>query len=152
MYLTLPLIALLGVRPCAAQKPLAELYFIHFTSPIALAQEKFVHEAVRSQDPDPVLVIEPAAQRLFVNTIAHLDRAQLQAGIEACGLVIDRFERISDEAPAERAQEIGLDMEAPVLVNTGDPVQDNARYDLLKKVFLATRSSPPLEQARDPNR
>lgn len=136
------LLVLFNTEHCLAQRPLAELYYVHFASAVTPAQEKFIHEAVRSQDPDPVLVIERTAQRAFVNTVVHLDRAQLQAEVQVGGLVIDRFERIGDEALAERAVAAGLEMEAPELNNTGDPVQDNARYDLLKRVYLATRPSP----------
>lgn len=136
-YMPLILLSFFPAVLSVAQKPLANVYFIHFSMVVSGTQEKFVHEAMRAQDPDPILVIDPPAQCAYVNTMARLDRTQLQSELNACGLIIDHFERIMDEAPVLRSERPRVIEAWPAYVSTGDPVMDNARYDLLKRVFIA---------------
>lgn len=122
-----------------AQHAAEHLYEIVFGSPIALQQEKFLQEGLRSQDPDPVVVISHAEGRVWVGTGSPLDQGLLSDALVPSGLLMTAMVPISEGRSSIGPGANGANDVMPEFVNTGDILTDNAIYDLKKRVWLARR-------------
>ncbi len=131
----LVLCALLAFLIGHAQRAPEHAYTILFSTPIALAQEKFIHEALRSQDPDAQVWINAAEQNTLARVHAPIDRDLLQADLAPCGLVITYFGRPISDHPHMKSLPAG-DVAMPVFKDSGDPAVDNARYEVEKKAWV----------------
>ena len=145
--------SLLWARASAhAQKPFEFDRTIEFASAFDHAQEKFIHEGIRDQDPAALVWIDVTGQQVLVRVHVELDRAQLQAAVAASGLHITYLGPPRIEA--EGLKSLNSTSMAPVYRDSGDPASDNARYEIEKRTWIETRpdlyqqqlQAPPKEQ------
>lgn len=120
-----------------AQKPPELDYTITFTTVISLTQSKFIHEALRSQDPDAVAWVEQASHIALARTHVHLDPAEFQVAIAPSGLVVQQLSAISGGDPVIRNGLPPASSERmPEYQNTGDATRDNIRYEVAKRAWI----------------
>lgn len=143
-------ITMLGLVDVAAQTPGEFLQVIRFSSPFDLAASKFIHEGVRDQDPTADVWIELSEQNVLVRAGVELDRNELQLVVGQAGLQITylgppghAIERDGGSADA---------VVAPEYRDTGDPSQDNARYEAEKRAFIEAHPDLYQQQLTDPDR
>ncbi len=122
-----------------AQQPAEHLYEIVFGTPITPSQEKFVHEGLRSQDPDPVVVVAHAEKKVWVGTSAILDQELFRDALAPGGLQITDFVLIHESGRSSGADASGTNEALPEYVSTGDVQRDNSIYDLKKRLWLSRR-------------
>jgi hypothetical protein len=130
------LIAVFTASICFAQKAPEHAYTIRFSEPISQPQEKFIHEALRNQDPDALVWIDAAEQQVLTRVHAPLDRDQLQADLLPSGAVIFYLGRPVADHPSQKSAEASTEMQLPAFKDTGDPATDNVRYELEKKAWI----------------
>jgi hypothetical protein len=112
------------------------VYTIRFAEPVTQMQEKFLHECLRSQDPDALVWINAAERNALTRVHAALDRDQLQTDMAASGAVITYLGRPVVDHPLQKSVQPNGEVQLPVLKDTGDPATDNARYELEKKAWI----------------
>lgn len=130
------LVAVFMGAVCIAQKAPEHTYAIGFSAPITLAQDKFIHEALRSQDPDALVWINASERNALTSVHAALDRDQLQTDIAASGAVITYLGRPVADHPSQKSAEASTEVQLPIFKDTGDPATDNVRYELEKKAWI----------------
>jgi hypothetical protein len=123
------------VPQALAQKPEEHDLKITFTTPVSQAQAKFVHEGIRSQDPDPLVWLDMGAQSAIVRCHVVLDRNELQAVIAPSGLVIARITEIGAGTPTVRST-TDVNEPMPEFIETGDEAMDDLRYELAKRAWV----------------
>lgn len=132
----LSLIGLLSTMLCLAQRAPELAYTIQFSTVIDQAQEKFIHEGLRSQDPDALVWINALEQNVLTCVHATLDRDQLQTALAPCGLVITYFGRPRADHAVAKSTSVDSEEPMPAFKDTGDPSLDNARYEVEKKAWI----------------
>lgn len=127
--------ACLVLAPASAQQdhPHRQDVRIVFEGALTLPASKFVHEGLKAQDPDAFVVIDSASHCALVRTAIHVDRQQLEAAVAPAGLHIIHLGLLQEPAPQQRS----TSAQRPRYLDTGDPVADNIRYDLLKRAWIA---------------
>jgi hypothetical protein len=119
----------------SAQQPEKHDLKITFATPVSSAQVKFVNEGIRSQDPDPLVWLDPGAQSAIVRCHVVLDRSALQTAIDPSGLVIVRIMEIGAGTPAVKSA-VDPNEPMPEFVDTGSEALDDLRYELAKRAWV----------------
>ena len=132
-------VLLLAALRSHGQKPLELDLMIEFSTVFDHAQEKFIHEGIRDQDPVALVWIDVAAQQVLVRMHSELDRVQLQAVIAAAGLHITYLGPPRIEADGLKSLSGNVNSAVPIYHDSGDPASDNARYELEKKAWIEAR-------------
>jgi hypothetical protein len=132
------LIGYFGQSHCTAQSGEIYAYRIQFTSEITDARSKFVQEALRDQDPDPLTWFESGSRVLFAYVHAPLDVSALGQAIVPSGLGIAHSGPIDEGVPIGGS---ASSSSMPEQLDTGDPVRDALRYELAKRGWIAEHSN-----------
>ncbi len=128
------LVVTLILSPAATAQRTNELnYKAHFTGLTSTAAEKFVIEAFHQQDPDMLLSLDRDLQQGKVRTLVALNETELAAGLAAHGITVELSVTWAGSPNGPRAI---VAPGFPTPPNTGDPVQDDATYELAKQAWI----------------
>lgn len=119
-----------------AQKPVEIDIAIHLAPAFHEAQMKFVHEALRAQDPSCLIWPDLPTQRVIVRTVVPLDRAALEQAIAPVGLQVISADLVLPAGSAERKAMIMASMGFPAFIDTGNPELDQATYQAAKEAWI----------------
>lgn len=119
-----------------AQKPVEIDYSIHLAPAFTEAGTKFIHEALRAQDPSCRIWPDPPSQRVIVRTTVPLDRTAFEQAIAPGGAHVVSVDLLLPAGDSERRAMIMASMGFPVFVDTGDPELDQANYQAAKEAWI----------------
>ncbi len=134
-FAVLPLLGSIFSLPLVAQKLMEEDQLIRFDQVMNGTQEKFIHEALRSQEPDMGIWVDRPNKQVKLRTHVVLDRSALENIWTPAGLVIVHMGPIGASHGIERAGTAPM-AGFPLFIDTGDPQGDAARYDSAKATWI----------------
>ena len=136
-----------------AQKPTERDFLMTLAGVVGRDQEKIVRASIDDQDPSALVSIDPTAKQVKIRTIAALDLAALNAGFAPYGVSIISLEPIAVLNTSARAMAVEGLPGFPVLLDTGDPVNDQAVYQTNKAAWIEAHPElyPPIPRATVPS-
>ena len=136
-----------------AQKPTERDFLMTLAGMVGRDQEKIVLASINDQDPSALVSIDQAAQQAKIRAVAALDLAALNAAFAPFAMSIISLEPIAVLNTSGRAMAVEGLPGFPVLVDTGDPVNDEAVYQTNKAAWIEAHPDlyPPVPQATAPS-
>lgn len=120
----------------SAQKPVEIDYAIRVAPAFSGSQIKFVHEALRAQDPQCLIWPDAPGQRIVVRMVVPLNTAELQQLIAPAGLQVVGVDLILPDDAGPRKAMIMASMGFPLFVDTGHPELDQSNYQAAKEAWI----------------
>lgn len=137
-------ILLLGEGSARAQKAAELDHLIRFVAPISSVQEKYIHEVLKSVEPDMGVWVDVPAQQVKVRSHVLLHREELQTAWNPAGLVIAYFGPIVTQHLEDREA-----VQRMTLPGFEDGRPDPPGYQETKAAWIAAHPKE-YEQLSDP--